>query len=291
MSNPQDIYNALFDPEIEELCIDYIKNKCNNNDFINKLVLIQEDLDQIEELEKNYVIRDNYYVFEKLLNNSLIKEELSNFFVKKYIIIFNYKKNGSTNYDDLKFIQKIKSKLTDNLDFEYHFFNFILERFNNFILEKQNSIFEHYKNEYSINYYILNKIFEKLYNTYYDNINDDFICPISLNLMNEAVKTIYGHNFDKIELIEWLNKNSTCPMTRLELTIDDFEIDVDMNNKINEWKKNNKKQFTTICCNENLDIKNFEEYFYKNSFDNKELKGFNYKIKCMYCKNEIFNYL
>ena len=104
-------------------------------------------MDQIEELEKNYVIRDNYYVFEKLLNNSLIKEELSNFFVKKYIIIFNYKKNGSTNYDDLKFIQKIKSKLTDNLDFEYHFFNFILERFNNFILALG------YKSNYIKNYF------------------------------------------------------------------------------------------------------------------------------------------
>ena len=296
-----DNINSLFDPDIEELCIDYVKNNCNSNYLINKLAEIQEEMDQSQIMVKTNAIKDNSYVFNKLLNNITIKEELSNFFVEKYIIIFKYR-NHSTNhnkfksnfdYDDLKFIQKIKSNETDNLDFNYYFFNFMLEKFNNFISEKKNLIFESYKNENIVYFKILEKIFEELYNVVYNNIDEEFKCPISLNIMNEAIKTKHGQNFDKKELIQWLNKNNTCPMTRLELNINEFEIDLELNNKIKEWKEKNinKKEYDKICCGKKIDIENFEEYFYKNCYNNEELEGFNYNIICSDCNKKIFNYL
>ena len=242
--NPQDNINSLFDPHIEELCINYINNKSNNIDFNNNLTIIQEEMDQIQGKEKHYAIKDNCYVFKNLLDNSFLKENISNFFVDKYIIIFNYKnffkKNIKYDINNLKIIEKIKSNETDYLDFDYYFFNFVLKKFNDFICEEKNKIFENYKNECeNIYYIILKKIFDRLYNSYYDDIDDELICPISLNIMNKAVKTTHGHIYDKIELTKWLKNKNTCPMTRLELNINDLKEDKDMNDKINEWKNNN----------------------------------------------------
>jgi hypothetical protein len=49
---------------------------------------------------------------------------------------------------------------------------------------------------------------------------DDFNCPIGLELMTDPVKTPYGHYFERSNIVGWLAKNSTCPLSRQALKAD-----------------------------------------------------------------------
>ena len=43
--------------------------------------------------------------------------------------------------------------------------------------------------------------------------------PITLDIIEDAVITRYGHSFDRKSITKWLEKNQTCPITRQRLTL------------------------------------------------------------------------
>lgn len=43
--------------------------------------------------------------------------------------------------------------------------------------------------------------------------------PITLDIIEDAVITRYGHSFDRKSITRWLEKNETCPITRQRLTL------------------------------------------------------------------------
>lgn len=43
--------------------------------------------------------------------------------------------------------------------------------------------------------------------------------PITLDIIEDAVITRYGHSFDRKSITKWLEKNKTCPITRQRLTL------------------------------------------------------------------------
>lgn len=53
-------------------------------------------------------------------------------------------------------------------------------------------------------------------------VPDEFICPITLEVMTCPVTTKYGLTFDRRAIKEWLHRNSTCPLTRQPLTLNDL---------------------------------------------------------------------
>ncbi|CDW72968.1 ubox-containing protein substrate of the dot icm secretion system [Stylonychia lemnae] len=48
-------------------------------------------------------------------------------------------------------------------------------------------------------------------------------CPISLVIMNDPVKTKHGFYFERKEIINWIEKSGTCPLSRKKLTLRDIK--------------------------------------------------------------------
>ena len=51
--------------------------------------------------------------------------------------------------------------------------------------------------------------------------NDEiFICPITQTVIKEPAATPYGHLYEHDEILKWVRKSGTCPLTGKELTED-----------------------------------------------------------------------
>lgn len=48
---------------------------------------------------------------------------------------------------------------------------------------------------------------------------DEYICPISMEIMRDPVITCDGHSFDRASLEEWLKENVTNPLTGASLAL------------------------------------------------------------------------
>ena len=49
-------------------------------------------------------------------------------------------------------------------------------------------------------------------------VPNHFYCCISQDIMNEPVKTVDGHTYDKASIERWFQHNNTSPLTGLHLT-------------------------------------------------------------------------
>mgnify|MGYP003333226658 CR=1 FL=1 len=223
--------NKSYCSNIEDVCINYMINKNFNRNKLTKCVAyIQEKIENND--EKNYILRKNDFVYKNLVKNIKLEEYITEFFVKKLLLICKYKNNPyyNLNIEDLKFIQKFKTKQAEFDDFDYYFFIYILKDFNNFISKKKEKIFIEHKHKSiyfgdRLYYNILNKIFLKLNCEKEEYINmlikKEYLCPISNDLINEPVKTKYGHIFEKSCIEKWLEIKKSCPLTRKYLNIND----------------------------------------------------------------------
>lgn len=309
--------NKSYYRNIEDVCVNYMINKNFDRSKLTKCVAYIQEKKIENNNEKNYIFKKNDFVFKNLLKNVKLEEYIINFFVKKFLLIYNYKNISYYNLDieDLKFIQKIKSNQTEFDDFDYYFFKFILKKFNNFISKKKERIFIEYKHDSiyfgdKLYYNILNKIFLNLCygKEEYINIPKEYLCPISNDLMNEPVKTKYGHIFDKNSIEKWLEIKKSCPLTRKCLNKNDYVLQNDLKKKIIIWKEKNLNiKYKTKCCKNIYKLENFQEYFLKNCyFKNSSINffnritnyinndidynfGFNYNMKCHICNFSIFN--
>ena len=61
-----------------------------------------------------------------------------------------------------------------------------------------------------------------------------FTCPLTYQVMDRPVRTIYGHVFERGALEEWLSTRSTCPLTRHPLTSTDFKDDDELRKEIDK---------------------------------------------------------
>lgn len=87
-----------------------------------------------------------------------------------------------------------------------------------------------------------------------DTIPNEFICPITNNVMFDPLLTIYGHTYEKSALILYLyNYNNTCPLTRKELNISNCIHNRILKNKIYLWYKIRGIDYNTIINNNDND--------------------------------------
>ena len=49
---------------------------------------------------------------------------------------------------------------------------------------------------------------------------DSFICPITQMVIKEPAATPYGHLYEHSEILKWVRKHGTCPLTNKSLTED-----------------------------------------------------------------------
>ena len=53
-------------------------------------------------------------------------------------------------------------------------------------------------------------------------MNNNEVCPISLEQIKTAFKLSCGHVFEKENIIDWLSSKKTCPLCRKDVTEEDF---------------------------------------------------------------------
>jgi hypothetical protein len=73
---------------------------------------------------------------------------------------------------------------------------------------------------------------------------EEFICPISLEIMKDPVICEDGNSYERTHIIEWLKHSKTSPLTREPLVSDRIMPNESLKNAINVWlkKQKNKKK-------------------------------------------------
>ena len=70
-----------------------------------------------------------------------------------------------------------------------------------------------------------------------DEIPQSFLCPLTLELMNEPVIDREGNTYEKAAIMDWLQKgNTTSPLTRSALKADDLTPNRSIKEAITEFK-------------------------------------------------------
>jgi hypothetical protein len=71
------------------------------------------------------------------------------------------------------------------------------------------------------------------------NIPQDYICPITLRVMIHPLITRQGKNYEKSAILNWLNENGVCPITRKSLRPSDLTHNRGLEAKIVIWRQDN----------------------------------------------------
>lgn len=78
-------------------------------------------------------------------------------------------------------------------------------------------------------------------------VPDEFICPLTLEIMKDPVVSRYGNSFERSAIVEWL-KNGThdCPLTRRPLTLQGVITNHRLRTRIREWQINNEMDVVLV---------------------------------------------
>jgi hypothetical protein len=63
------------------------------------------------------------------------------------------------------------------------------------------------------------------------------MCPLTLDSMQDPVMTRWGHNFERMALLTWLQRHDECPLTRNPMTLQDIIGNRALKEKIHAWRK------------------------------------------------------
>ena len=76
-------------------------------------------------------------------------------------------------------------------------------------------------------------------------IPHEFICPLTLEIMNNPLMDRSGRSFERAAIVEWITtKNSTCPLTRQPLFVKDLLPNNKLRNEIMQWREEQGEDFT-----------------------------------------------
>ena len=71
-----------------------------------------------------------------------------------------------------------------------------------------------------------------------ENINKNFICPISYDVFYDPVTTCDGQTYERMEILKWfMEGKETSPLTGKELEHLEIVPNIILKNIINDWKK------------------------------------------------------
>lgn len=69
----------------------------------------------------------------------------------------------------------------------------------------------------------------------------DFICGLTMEIMDDPLMSRYGHNYERAAIVEWLTRgNDTCPMTRRPMKLSDLISNHHLRSRIHEWKEEHR---------------------------------------------------
>jgi hypothetical protein len=76
-------------------------------------------------------------------------------------------------------------------------------------------------------------------------IPEEFFCPITNEIMTDPVITPQGTSFEKSAIVDWLSRNSTCPMTREPLQANQLIPNRSLKDLIEKWQTQTSINQTT----------------------------------------------
>ncbi len=220
-TNPSE---AILDTESEiirnyradDLSIYTINNLSNSPSFTSSNLNILYDFDY-------YV--NNYYN----TNNSILSNRYNNNYNRIYDINeYNNLNEELNNLNEISELARRNRQIIDNniqiLDFNVNSNSTLISQHNSreISLLRSRDRFYNLINRYTE--YITNIDFfeeesdDDIDDMYHNsNVPNEFLCPISLNIMKNPVISIYGHTYEKKKIIRWIKKKHKCPMTNRPL--------------------------------------------------------------------------
>jgi hypothetical protein len=82
-------------------------------------------------------------------------------------------------------------------------------------------------------------------------IPDEFICPLTLELMHDPVMTRYGNSYERSAILKWVGSgNPHCPLTRRPLHLFDLVTNHQLRFKICQFQKDNNLDITLIMTSQ-----------------------------------------
>lgn len=76
-------------------------------------------------------------------------------------------------------------------------------------------------------------------------IPHEFICPLTLEIMNNPLMDRSGRSYERTAILEWITtKNSTCPITRQPLFVKDLLPNNKLRKEIIQWREEQGEDLT-----------------------------------------------
>ncbi len=70
-------------------------------------------------------------------------------------------------------------------------------------------------------------------------IEETFLCPLGLEIMNDPVMTREGITYDRKNIENWLKDNDDCPLTKNKLNVNDLIKNIALKQAIDIYKRKN----------------------------------------------------
>ncbi len=80
----------------------------------------------------------------------------------------------------------------------------------------------------------------QLYNS--NQVPNEFLCPITREIMKDPVVTSDGHSFEREVITQWLRSNNTSPLTNLELDNNYLIPNIALKKRIDDWSQGYKQE-------------------------------------------------
>jgi hypothetical protein len=74
------------------------------------------------------------------------------------------------------------------------------------------------------------------------SIPNEFICPISMDIMKDPVICEDGYSYEKNNIINWLKRSGTSPMTREKMSLERILPNDSVKSAIDKWNKERNKK-------------------------------------------------
>ena len=80
----------------------------------------------------------------------------------------------------------------------------------------------------------------------------EFVCPLTLDVMNDPIMTKYGQSYERSALLEWLQSgHGVCPLSRRPLHLQDIVTNHGLRMKVEEWRKENGEETPVVVKSTN----------------------------------------
>jgi U-box domain len=77
---------------------------------------------------------------------------------------------------------------------------------------------------------------------------EDYLCPLTLDVMTDPVMSKYGQSFERSEILQWLGSgHGVCPLSRRPLSLQDLVTNHALKLRISEWRKDHGEDDTVFA--------------------------------------------